>query len=75
MHGDPFYQFVTICFVKFWTDIFLQDIMKLSEWLKKEGLTHDDFLVYLQNKHKRLTGIHKSSGIKGELGIENATHT
>jgi len=23
--------------------------MKLSEWLKKEGLTHDDFLVYLQN--------------------------
>ena len=25
------------------------DIMKLSEWLKKEGLTHDDFLVYLQN--------------------------
>jgi hypothetical protein len=33
------------------------------------------YLVYLQNKHKRLTGIHKSSGIKGELGIENATHT
>lgn len=23
--------------------------MKLSIWLKKEGLTHDDFLLYLQN--------------------------
>jgi hypothetical protein len=25
--------------------------MKLPEWLKKEGLTHDDFLLYLQNNH------------------------
>ena len=29
------------------------------------------YLIYLQNKHKKFTGIHKLSGIKGDLGIEN----
>ena len=29
------------------------------------------FLIYLQNKHKLLVGIHKLSGVGGELGIEN----
>ena len=29
--------------------------MKLSQWLKKEGLTHDDFLLYLQNNNTHVS--------------------
>jgi|TARA_B110001450_G_scaffold235670_1_gene240569 hypothetical protein len=31
------------------------------------------FLLYVQNNHKRLVGVHKQSGIKGDLGVENTT--
>lgn len=30
------------------------------------------YLLYLQNKHKTFVGIHKLSGINGDLGVENS---